>query len=330
MNSNSEQKGLVMHSTGSWYRVRTQDGEMKKCRIKGRLRNQGIRTTNPVAVGDHVRFDNKKDQTGVIKEILPRRNCIVRKAVKLSHHAHIIAANIDCAYLIVTLAAPPTSLGFIDRYLVTAQAQDIPVCIVFNKIDCYTQTEEQQLKEYQDIYQSIGYDCVVLSALNRQDIADFSSRLADKINVLNGHSGVGKSTLINGIAPNLNLKTAATSDHHKTGKHTTTFAEMFTLPMGGYIIDTPGIRGFGIVDIPKAELATHFPEMRTWAPQCRFANCIHINEPGCAVKEHIYDTSASANDGPPNTSGVPTTRYQNYLDMYHTDDEKIHRYGPRT
>ena len=201
---------------------------------------------------------------------------------------------------------------------------------MFNKIDCYTETEQQQLKEYQGIYQSIGYACLVLSALNPRDIADFASSLADKINVLNGHSGVGKSTLINGIAPNLNVKTAATSDHHKTGKHTTTFAEMFALPMGGYIIDTPGIRGFGIVDIPKAELANHFPEMRTLAPQCRFTNCIHINEPGCAVKNSIYDMGADVSDMATKTTGVPTTRYQNYLDMYHTDDEQIHRYGPRS
>ena len=318
-----------MHSAGSWYKVMTKNGAAIQCRVKGKLRNQGIRTTNPVAVGDHVHFEVGGDGTGSIKAIAPRRNCIIRKAVKLSHHSHIIAANIDRAYLITTLIDPPTSTGFIDRFLVGAQAHDIPVSIVFNKVDRYGEFERNQFAMLKSVYQEIGYECMALSALKEHDVQAFAERLDGEVNLLSGHSGVGKSTLINGIAPDLELKTGDTSAHYHLGKHTTTFAEMFPLPSGGYIIDTPGIKGFGIVDIPKEHVGQHFPEMHALSADCRFANCVHINEPGCEVKANLKPETAVSPEGSSKdtSTAIAHSRYQSYLSIYHSDDADPYRRG---
>ncbi|NKB61690.1 MAG: ribosome small subunit-dependent GTPase A [Gammaproteobacteria bacterium] len=308
-----EKDGIVMYSVGSSYLVLTEDGHQRKCRIKGKLRTTGVRTTNPVAVGDHVVFEDASDDTATIKSIKPRRNSIIRKSVKLSRRAHIIAANIDQAYLVVTLVNPPTSTGFIDRFLVTAELHDIPVCLVFNKIDLHGKAENQLLKTYRSIYTGIGYECLELSALDTNDINRLRNRLDNQVNLFSGHSGVGKSTLINAISPGLNLKTAGTSDHYHLGRHTTTFAEMFPLPTGGYIIDTPGIKGFGIVYLEKEEIMNQFREIREIREHCKFANCIHDNEPECAVKHAVE------------SGNIASSRYQNYLSIYHTDEDETYR-----
>ena len=251
--------GVVTHSAGSWYQVTDSLGHIHKCRAKGKLRTQGLKTTNPIAVGDHVSFKHTGDGTAVIQIVKPRRNYIVRKAVKLSKRAHIIASNIDRAYLIITLTNPPTSTGFIDRFLVTADAYDIPVTLVFNKIDVYQQAELTLSEEYKTTYESLGYECLFICALLKGDLDKFRSRLTNKVNLLSGHSGVGKSTLVNGVEPNLMLKTSQVSEHYNLGRHTTTFAEMFPLSAGGFIVDTPGIKGLGIIDIEKQHLGDHFP-----------------------------------------------------------------------
>ncbi len=302
-----------MRSTGSWYQVLTSSDEIIDCRMKGKFRIEGLRTTNPIVVGDHVTFESKQDGTGVIGEIESRRNHIIRKSVNLSRQAHIIAANIDRAYLIATLAAPPTSTEFIDRFLVTAEANRIPVTIVFNKIDIYTESQSALLDELDAIYTSIGYECVRISAFDSDDTDKFRDGLTSKVNLLSGHSGVGKTTLINAVEDGLELKTAEISDHHKEGKHTTTFAEIFPLSTGGFIIDTPGIKGFGVVHIEKEDIAHNFPEMNALRSECKFSNCIHINEPDCAVKEAVK------------CSKIAESRYDSYLSIYETDETESYR-----
>lgn len=305
-------KGLVLKSTGSWYTVKTDEGETVKARIRGKFRNQNIESTNPVAVGDYVTLE-KDQEDYVISEIHERKNYIIRKSINLSKKSQIIAANIDRAYLVVTVVSPQTLLGFIDRFLVTAEAYHIPVSIVFNKVDLYTEEDQQKMQEWEAIYEPLGYECHAISALNKQYVAFLEEEMQGKKVLISGNSGVGKSTLINSIDPNLNLKTGAISEAHNSGQHTTTFAEMHPLKNGGYIIDTPGIRGFGIVDIDKTELSHYFPEMRAVLPDCKFNNCIHINEPGCAVQ-------AAAAEGK-----IAYSRYENYLMMIEEDQEESYR-----
>ena len=303
--------GLVIKSTGSWYEVLTDEGKTINCRIKGKFRTLDIKTTNPVAVGDHVEIEPEPDlETGIIKALKPRKNYIIRKSVNLSKQAQIIAANLDQAFLIVTLASPRTSPGFIDRFLVTAEAYDIPAKLIFNKLDLFSDEGIEILKEYQRIYETAGYECYSVSALKETNIDQIRDLLKDRVTLVSGHSRVGKSTLINALLPGTELKTAEISDWSDKGKHTTTFAEMFKLPFGGYLIDTPGIRELGIFDIEKQELGRLFPEIRKLMGDCRFHNCRHINEPGCAVLSALKE------------GRFEVSRYESYLSIYHDNDTR--------
>src|SRR5690554_3008825 len=269
-------KGLVTKSTGSWYQVSVPDGRVYQSRILGRFRTQGIRITNPVAVGDWVDIVPEPGQdTAVITYLHDRKNYVLRKSVNLSKQAQILGANLDQAILVVTLASPPTSLGFIDRFLVTAEAYSVPAALVFNKLDLFSEEGLEILEEYVSIYSELGYPCYEVSALEGTNIDQLRDLLRDKVTLVSGHSGVGKSSLINAIAPGSQLRTGSISDWSDKGKHTTTFAEMLPLPFGGYLIDTPGIRELGIVDIEQAELSHFFPEMRALLNACRFHNCRH-------------------------------------------------------
>ena len=304
-------QGLITKSTGSWYQVQTPEGEKYNCRIKGIFRTKGIRTTNPLAVGDVVDFEPEPEQeTGVISHLHPRKNYIIRKSVNLSKQGHILAANLDQALLIVTLASPRTSLGFIDRFLVTAEAYDIPAMLVFNKLDLFSGEGLEILADYKAIYEQIGYPCFEVSATEGTNIQQVQDLLKDKVTLLSGHSGVGKSSLINALLPDLSLRTSHLSEWSDKGTHTTTFAEMFELPQGGFIIDTPGIRELGIIDIEQHELGRFFPEMRTRMQDCRFNNCRHINEPGCAVLEALENEE------------IELSRYESYLSIYNNNDTR--------
>ena len=299
-------KGLVIKSTGSWYRVRYDDSTEVNCRMRGRLRMDDIKSTNPVAVGDieHVNEEN------VIIDIEERKNYIIRKASNLSKQSHIIAANVDQAILIATINYPVTTTVFIDRFLAAAEAYGIPVSIVFNKIDRYDEYHMQELEDRRQVYDNIGYSTYRISAKKDEDFKIIKDLLKDNITVIAGHSGVGKSTLINRLEPGINLKTAEISDYHKTGKHTTTFAEMHKLSFGGYIIDTPGIRGFGLYHIEKDELYHFFREIFTHSKNCKYHNCLHINEPGCAVKKAVEEGE------------IALSRYNSYLNIYFDDSGK--------
>ncbi|QEM13147.1 ribosome small subunit-dependent GTPase A [Mucilaginibacter rubeus] len=304
-------QGLITKSTGSWYQVQTPDGQKIDCRIKGKFRIKGITTTNPIAVGDVVDFEMEPDrEDGVITNLHQRKNYIIRKAINLSKQAQIIAANLDQAILVVTLASPRTSLGFIDRFLVTAEAYDIPARLVFNKLDLFSDEGLEILADYKAIYEDIGYPCYEVSALQGTNISQVQDLLKDKVTLFSGHSGVGKSSLINALLPELELRTHMISDWSDKGMHTTTFAEMFELPQGGFIIDTPGIRELGVIDIEKPELGHFFPEMRERMNECRFNNCRHINEPGCAVLEALEEGEISP------------TRYDSYLSIYNGNDTR--------
>ncbi|HWD90229.1 MAG TPA: ribosome small subunit-dependent GTPase A [Mucilaginibacter sp.] len=304
-------EGLVTKSTGSWYQVKTPDGRWFDCRIKGKFRTKGITTTNPIAVGDIVDFEMEPELgTGVITTLYPRKNYIIRKSINLSKQAQIIAANLDQAFLVVTLASPRTSLGFIDRFLVTAEAYDIPASLIFNKLDLFSDEGLGILADYRAIYERIGYPCYEVSALDGSNVGQVAALIKDKVTLFSGHSGVGKSSLINALLPDLNLRTTEISEWHDKGVHTTTFAEMFELPQGGYIIDTPGIRELGIIDIEKNELSHFFPEMRARLNQCRFNSCRHINEPGCAVIRAVEDGE------------IELSRYESYLSIYHGNDTR--------
>lgn len=304
-------EGLVTKSTGSWYQVLTNDGQKYDCRIKGIFRTKGITTTNPIAVGDRVDFELEPEQgTGVITKLHPRKNYIIRKSVNLSKQAQIIAANLDQALLIVTLASPRTSLGFIDRFLVTAEAYDVPAALVFNKFDLFSDEGLEILADYKSIYENIGYPCYEVSALNGTNVDQVVTIIKDKMTLFSGHSGVGKSSLINALVPELQLKTTQISEWHDKGVHTTTFAEMFELPQGGYIIDTPGIRELGVIDIEKNELSHFFPEMRALLNKCRFNSCRHINEPGCAVIKAVEEGE------------IELSRYESYLSIYNGNDTR--------
>jgi ribosome biogenesis GTPase len=304
-------QGLLIKSTGSWYQVQTPDGQRIDCRIKGKFRMQGITTTNPVAVGDIVEFEMEPEQeSGIITKLHQRKNYIIRKAINLSKQAQIIAANLDQALLVVTLASPRTSLGFIDRFLVTAEAYDIPARLIFNKVDLFSDEGLEILADLKAVYEKIGYPCFEVSALEGTNISTVQELLKDKVTLFSGHSGVGKSSLINALLPNLDLRTHMVSEWSDKGMHTTTFAEMFELPQGGFIIDTPGIRELGVIDIEKNELSHFFPEMRSRLNQCRFNNCRHINEPGCAVLEALEE------------GDIELSRYESYLSIYHGNDTR--------
>lgn len=299
-------KGVVVKSTGSWYSVRIQDGSQIKCRIRGKFRIQGLKSTNPLSVGDHV-IISLEGNDYLITEILDRKNYIIRKSVNLSKQVHIIASNMDQAFLIITLASPATTIGFIDRFLVTAEAYQIPVYLVFNKIDLYDEFDREYHDEIVEMYTDAGYQCIEVSALNQHNLNALTDRMKDKVTLLSGHSGVGKSTLVNAIDPGLKLETQQVSEAHQKGMHTTTFAEMFELGFGGYIIDTPGIKGLGLVEMEDSELADYFPELRALKGQCKFHNCMHINEPKCAVKDAVE------------AGLIHPVRYESYLTILEDD-----------
>ena len=307
-------KGLVLKSTGSFYSVK--DLETNKtvtCIVRGKLRIQGIKSTNPVAVGDMVVFETPDNtETGIIKDVLDRKNYIIRKSTNLSKQSQILAANIDQAILLVTIAYPETYPLFIDRFLITAEAYSIPAKLIFNKIDLYNDEQIDFMNYLINIYQKAGYECFTTSVLQKHNIENIKLLLQDKITLISGNSGVGKSSLINLVDPALNLKTSEISDYHKSGKHTTTFAEMFELAIGGYIIDTPGIRGFGLHDFQKNDLFHYFPEIFKASKNCKFYNCTHVHEPGCAVKKEVEEGKISQ------------IRYENYLSILF-DDESKHR-----
>jgi ribosome biogenesis GTPase / thiamine phosphate phosphatase len=310
------QTGIVTKSTGSWYTVRNAYGELFDCRIKGKLRIKGIRTTNPLAVGDTVTFEALNEwsendyQMGVVTTISERRNYIIRKSINLSKESQIIAANVDQALLVVTLKHPTTTTTFIDRFLASAEAYNIPATLVFNKIDTYTPEEMEQVNELFGTYVEIGYPCIGTSARTGQGLDQLMVAMTGKVNVVAGHSGVGKSTLINTIDPRLNLKTGEISEMHKQGKHTTTFAEMFDLSFGGHIIDTPGIRGFGLIDMQKDEISHYFREIFSTSANCKFYNCTHNHEPGCAVRQAVEEGL------------IAPSRYESYLSILLGDDDR--------
>ena len=296
--------GRVTRSTGSWYTVLTDDNEQYQCKLKGRFRIKGIRTTNPIAVGDKVELVlGDEDNTGVIRKIFDRHNYVIRKATKLSKAAHIIASNLDQAIIITSLVKPRTSTGFIDRFLVTTEAYHIPAVIVFNKYDLYDDALKERLDSYIKVYSDAGYTCMITSAKEDYHVSELKKLLNGKTSLLSGHSGVGKSALINKIDPALNLKEGELSIMHEKGKHTTTFAEMFPLSFNGYIIDTPGIKEFGLVGFDSYELGQRIPEIRQRMSRCRFNNCIHVKEPGCAVLEAVENGE------------IARFRYINYLKM---------------
>jgi ribosome biogenesis GTPase len=311
--------GLVMRSTGSRYVVRGDDGGLHTCVAKGNLRIKGWKSTNPVAVGDRVEFTPQlsAEEVGAITELHDRRNYLVRRSVNLSHHKHVIAANLDQALLLVTVARPRTSFGFIDRFLVTAETYQVPTVIVFNKVDDLRGEEElDRLAEYQEVYEEAGYRTIITSALQGTGVEEVRALLAGKVTLVAGHSGVGKSTLVNAIDPKLDLWTAEISEASEKGMHTTTYAEMFELDLGPsatsptFIIDTPGIKGFGLVDIEKEHIGDQFPEMFKLKGECRFNNCLHVKEPGCAVRQAVDEGRLSA------------SRYTSYLDMLSGAEEE--------
>ncbi len=277
-------QGVVIKSTGSWYTVLSESGTVE-CRIKGVFRIKDIKTTNPIAVGDNVDFELEADGRGVIHSIADRKNYIIRKSINLSKQSHILAANVDQALLVVTLAFPRTSAGFIDRFLLTAEAYHIPTKIIFNKVDLFLKDEKamKELNDFIAIYEKIGYKCFKVSATEKTDIDAMRNLTKGKTTLISGHSGVGKSTLVNAMDSSLDLKVGEISDAHNKGKHTTTFAEMHPLSYGGFIIDTPGIKELGLVDMEKEEIGDYFPEMHAIKNQCKFNNCMHVNEPKCAV-----------------------------------------------
>ncbi len=304
-------QGLVIKSTGSWYTVLGENQHKYECRIKGKLRMKGLVSTNPVAVGDFVDFELEPEQeTAVINKIHDRKNYIIRKSINLSKQVQVIAANLDQACLVVTLASPRTSLGFIDRFLVTAEAYGIPAILIFNKLDLFSDEGLEILANYMDLYEGIGYKCYAVSAIEGTYVNTIKELLKDKTSLFSGHSGVGKSSLINQIIPGIALRTGEISDWSDMGKHTTTFAEMFELPFGGKLIDTPGIRELGIADIEPEELAHFFPEMRSRMHGCKFHNCVHINEPGCAILKALDEGE------------IEPTRYDSYLSIYHKNDTR--------
>lgn len=302
--------GIILKTTGSHYRVKVSNGDIVDCTIRGKLRLKGVKTTNPVTVGDFVQVELSDKNSGVITAVNDRKNYIIRKSTNLSRESHIIAANLDQAVLVVTIEFPETQLGFIDRYLVTTEAYSIPAILVFNKVDLLNDAAIDKLNQYISIYEPIGYRCLIVSAQTGYNMNLFKELIQNKTSLISGNSGVGKSTLVNTVEPDLKLKTNIISSAHLTGKHTTTFSEMFELSFGGYIIDTPGIKGFGLIDIEKEELYHYFPEIFKLSPSCKYYNCTHIHEPGCAV----IDAAKNGN--------ISLSRYLNYLSIYSDENEK--------
>lgn len=306
--------GLVIKNTGSWYLVRTDDGRAVECKVKGNFRLRGIRSTNPVAVGDGVTIKQAEgDKVAFITEIDDRRNYIIRKASNLSKQSHILAANIDVALLVVTVARPDTSTTFIDRFLASAEAYGVPVCIAFNKVDDQTEEERATMDYWKALYSDIGYRCFPISALHNEGISELREQLAGRTTLLAGHSGVGKSTLLNLLIPDAHARTAHISDAHGTGMHTTTFSELFELPEGGALIDIPGIKGFGTFNMEPEEVAHYFRDIFSISADCRFNNCTHTHEPGCAVLEALEDHR------------LAPSRYASYLSMLDDKEEGKYR-----
>jgi ribosome biogenesis GTPase / thiamine phosphate phosphatase len=309
-------QGLVIKTTGSWYTVKDTDGNQFECKVKGNFRIKDIKSTNPVAVGDRVNFLLNSDfpakpetSTGWITSIEDRKNYIVRRSPNLSRQSHILAANIDQAVLVITVTKPVTTTTFIDRYLASAEAYRIPVLLNFNKTDLYDEEEEKTMHTLIALYSNIGYPCLTTSARNHYGIEELKANLKNKINVINGHSGVGKSTLINLLQPGLNIKTSEISGMHKTGKHTTAYSTMYELSFGGYIIDTPGIKGFGMLDMEPWEISHYFPEIFKISSNCQYNNCFHTHEPGCAVKEAVENGT------------IAYSRYISYLGLLEGNDK---------
>jgi ribosome biogenesis GTPase len=306
--------GLVYKSTGSWYTIKSENGDFIECRMKGKFRIKGIKSTNPIAVGDWVDYELEETSdtvTGTIHTIHDRKNYIVRKSVNLSHQMHIIASNIDRVFLLITINNPPTTTNFIDRFLVTAEAYGIETVLVFNKIDTFDEATLEEQLYMQHIYQEIGYQCLRVSSTEMKGIEALKELMIRKVSMFSGHSGVGKSTLVNAMEPNLHLKTKVISEQSMQGQHTTTFAEMYDLSFDARIIDTPGIKGFGIVDMEKEEISGYFPEFFKLKDQCKFNNCLHKEEPHCAIKKALE------------ADKISWSRYKSYLKILEGDDENF-------
>jgi len=306
-------KGLVVKNTGSWYLVKTDDGRLIETKLKGNFRLKGIKSTNPVAVGDFVFIEENPEGTAFIYEIDDRKNYIIRRSSNLSKQSHVLAANVDQAFLIATVNYPVTTTTFIDRFLATTEAYRIPAFLFFNKMDKYTGEEKEYVDALIHLYETIGYACYKISALKEENMSFMLSLLTNKTTLFSGHSGVGKSTLINRLIPNRQLKTREISEYHNKGMHTTTFSEMMELPDGGYVIDTPGIKGFGVFDMESAEISHYFPEIFRFSASCRFNNCTHRQEPGCAVLKAVEEHYISE------------SRYRSYLNILDDENEKKYR-----
>lgn len=309
------EKGLVIKNTGSWYLVKTNDGKQIECKIKGNFRLKGIRSTNPIAVGDWVQIAVNTEGTAFITEIEDRKNYIIRRSSNLSKQSHIIAANLDQCMLVVTVNYPETSTTFIDRFLASAEAYRVPVRLIFNKTDLYSEEEQRYLDALVNLYTHIGYPCYRISALNETGVEEIKRDLQGKVTLFSGHSGVGKSTLINAILPDLNVKTGAISAAHNKGMHTTTFSEMFPVEGEGYIIDTPGIKGFGTFDMEDEEVGHYFKEIFEFSANCKYGNCTHRHEPGCAVRKAVENHYISE------------SRYASYLNILEDKEEGKYRSG---
>jgi ribosome biogenesis GTPase len=305
------EKGIILKSTGSSYKVLIDGGNIIDCSVKGKLRIKELRITNPIAVGDNVLFEiDLKNNSGIITEVADRRNYILRKATNLSKHSQIIAANIDQVFLMITIILPETPVEFIDRFLITAEAYRVPAKIIINKTDLYKDEDIAKMEYLDAMYSKIGYECIRLSLKDQTNLEALKLLMKDKVSLISGNSGVGKTTLLNSFYPDLNLKTAEISDYHKQGKHITTFPEMHKMPFGGFVIDTPGIRGFGVVDMKKNEIYHFFREIFKMSKDCRFNNCLHLDEPGCAVRKAVE------------TGEIDFLRYKSYLNILDGDDGK--------